>query len=599
MKAWMRSVPGYLLALVMSLALLVVVLQLWKADLRVPFLYSEDALLVESWVKGVLDNGWYLHNPYLAAPAAQDFHDFPMADNLHFFVIKVLGFFFSSYETVINLYFLLTFPLTALTALVVFRHFGVAYLPSLCGALLFAFLPYHFFRNEGHLFLAAYYLVPLAVMVALWVLLSGVEARPLAGRRAAIAVVVCLLASSAGVYYAAFSCFFLLVAGSAAALRYRRLGPLATSGFLIGVTVAGGLANLAPSLAYQWRHGYNASAVERGRVRAEMYGLKITQLLLPATSHRIPAVARFKDEYNRRAPLVNENDSASLGLIGSCGFVALVGLLLVRRTEGGPPSVAQELAFLNLFAILLAGMGGFGALFCLIMPWIRDYNRISVFIGFFSLFAVVLFLDRFARRFAPAGRARVSFAAGLAALTVFGVWDQTPTSAVPDYLALRRTYEADAVFVRTIEASLPAGAAVFQLPYVPFPEAPRDLARTGPYDHLRPYLHSRRLCWSFGGVKGREADRWYRETACQSPPELIRSLAGAGFGGVWVDTSGYADGCAACVAELHRLLGTPLTDDGRRVAFFPLAGGPPPVDPGASPVAAHRLLDTRATSRLP
>src|SRR5436309_2146323 len=75
-RAWVRSVAGYALAVGLCLGFLVIVLQLWKADLRVPFLYWEDALLVDSWVKGVLDNGWYLHNAYLGAPAAQDFHDF-------------------------------------------------------------------------------------------------------------------------------------------------------------------------------------------------------------------------------------------------------------------------------------------------------------------------------------------------------------------------------------------------------------------------------------------------------------------------------------------------------------------------------------------
>src|SRR5207302_10587527 len=90
-KEFVRAVAGYALAAALSVVFLVFALQLWKADLRVPFLYWEDALLVDSWVKGVLDNGWYLHNPYLAAPAAQDFHDFPLADNLHFALIKLLG----------------------------------------------------------------------------------------------------------------------------------------------------------------------------------------------------------------------------------------------------------------------------------------------------------------------------------------------------------------------------------------------------------------------------------------------------------------------------------------------------------------------------
>src|SRR5207248_5721283 len=155
---------------------------------------------------------------------------------------------------------------------------------------------------------------------------------------------------------------------------------------------------------------------------------------------------------------------ASLGLIGSCGFLALLGPLLARRPDDGPVPVFHALALLNLFAVLLAGMGGFGAVACLVLPWIRGYNRISVFIGFFALFTVVLFLDHLARRFAHAGRARALFIVGLAALTVLGIFDQAPTKVVPDYKTWRCYYDGDDVFVSTIEACLPENASVFQLP---------------------------------------------------------------------------------------------------------------------------------------
>src|SRR5205814_1995447 len=115
----------------------------------------------------------------------------------------------------------------------------------------------------SHLFLSAYYLVPPAVMVALWVFLDG-AAKPQAGwgwRRATVAIVVCLLVSSAGVYYAVFSGFFLVVAGAAASLRRRLLGPAMLSLLLVGTIGVGGIANLAPNLWYRWQHGRNPGAV--------------------------------------------------------------------------------------------------------------------------------------------------------------------------------------------------------------------------------------------------------------------------------------------------------------------------------------------------
>ncbi len=89
-----------------------------------------------------------------------------MAESLHFLLIKAISLASRHSGKVMNLYFILTFPLTTLLALIVFRRFQVAYLPALVGSLLFAFTPYHFFRGEKHLFLAAYYLVPLVIMIA-------------------------------------------------------------------------------------------------------------------------------------------------------------------------------------------------------------------------------------------------------------------------------------------------------------------------------------------------------------------------------------------------------------------------------------------------
>ena len=74
----LRALAAYGAAAALSLLILVWVMRLWKADLAVPFVYRGDTLLYEAWVKAVIENGWYLHNPCLGAPFAQDMSDFPM-----------------------------------------------------------------------------------------------------------------------------------------------------------------------------------------------------------------------------------------------------------------------------------------------------------------------------------------------------------------------------------------------------------------------------------------------------------------------------------------------------------------------------------------
>ena len=188
----------------------------------------------------MIENGWYLHNPSVGMPTGLDLHDYPLADNLHFLAMKLLSGLTSNWAVVLNLYFLLTFPLVTVTSLFAFRRFGVADPPAVVGSVLYAFLPYHFLRGEAHLFLAAYYLIPLIVMVLLWIctgkpLFGGGGGDDQPRRRwvspnAIMSILICLAAGSAGVYCAFFASFLLIIAGGVAFARQRSLRSLLLGG---------------------------------------------------------------------------------------------------------------------------------------------------------------------------------------------------------------------------------------------------------------------------------------------------------------------------------------------------------------------------------
>jgi len=190
----------------------------------------------------------------------------------------------------LNLFYLLTFPLTAVTAFYVFRSFRFSFGAALVASLLYAFLPYHFFRSY-HLLMAAYYLVPLMILVMLWICLEErlliyvPENRrwfrlDLKNRKAIASVVICVVVGSCGVYYPYFSCFLLLVAGVTAWLNRHSLAPLLAAVLLIGVVMGTVLVNHLPTIMYQRTHG-SAAMGTRSVADAEVMGLKITQLLLP------------------------------------------------------------------------------------------------------------------------------------------------------------------------------------------------------------------------------------------------------------------------------------------------------------------------------
>jgi phosphoglycerol transferase len=552
-------------ALALCLGILTLLLQLWRADLRVPFTYDGDALLSGLLVKGIGENGWYLKNPHLGAPAGLAFYDYPMGDVLHFGTLRVLTLFCSQYSLALNLFYLLSFPATTLTALFVFRRFGFAAPPAVVGSLLYTFLPYHFLRGEVHFFLAMYYLVPLMVLVLLWV---G-EGERLSRPRLAASLAVCVLMSFGGVYYAAFACLLLLAAGGMAALRASQLAPMALPAGLIGVILIGSVLTLVPNAIY-WRvHGKNPQVAHRVASESELYGLTISQLVLPITGHRIEALAAGKAEYNGSMLLVTENDEASLGLVGTLGFLVLLGCLLLRDRTALPTGL-DRLASLNLAAVLLATIGGFGSLIAVTLtPSIRGYNRISVFIAFFALFAVVACLDTWGRRFHAQGRPRFVWPTLLGVLLTIGLYDQTSAAYVPDYSGVRAEFDSDARFVGQIETQAPQGR-IFQLPYVSFPESSPVYSMMD-YEQMRGYLHSKTLFWSYAAIRGRAGDAWIHKVAALPPAQMVPALRSKGFAGVWIDKDGYKDRGLGIQATFSQLLGEkPLVSGDSHLLFFRL-----------------------------
>jgi hypothetical protein len=130
------------------------------------------------------------------------------------------------------------------------------------------------------------------------------------------------------------------------------------------------------------------------------------------------------------------------------------------------------------------------------------------------------------------------------ALLALGIADQSPAVWFGEVMVkdVRREaterYEADRKFFGRIDELMPAGSKVFMLPYMPYPEVP-TLNNLNWYEHVRGYLHTNGLIWSYGSIKNREADTWYQEVAHRQPDELLRRVVVRGFDGLFVDKRGY------------------------------------------------------------
>lgn len=571
----LREAAAVALTVALAALAVLVVLPVTAAPLDVPFEYTGDANSHHMIVASVLEGSWYYEIPRLGAPLGAENHDFPTVDIAFLALFAVLGWLTGGDSAlVLNLVYLLGYLGIAAATHVALRGLRVAIPLASAFGVIFAFLPFHLIRGQSHLFLSAYVAVPLVGLVLYRQLGERPAFRSPSGRwtlrdgRTWLAVGACALVAGTGVYYAVFTVILLAVVGLVRLAADRDPCHLASSAGLATVTTALVLASLAPTIAYQRAEGLNP-VTSRVYAEAEQSGLKPLRLLLPIAEHRVEELGVFMQV--DLAGAVRSEAGANLGLVGSLGLLGVIASALVAGVARRPPEDARaaRLGSLALIALLVASTAGAGYLLgALGFTEIRGWNRMTVFVGFFALAgAAVLLDDWFTRSRAPA-----PVVTCLAALIgLLGVWDQTPAIG-PD--ARRRVaveWASDEAFVGGIEERLGPGAAVFQLPHVPFPEGPvtGDMAD---YDHLKGYLHSDALHWSYGGMKGRQ-DGW-QERATQLPvPLMVDLIVRRGFDGLYIDRAGYDDGGTGLEEQLRADLGRPTTvsADGRLV-FFDLRG---------------------------
>jgi phosphoglycerol transferase len=558
-----------------AFGLAAIALHLWDADLRVPFSYKGDGVLNQVAVKSMLDHGWFQSNPDLAAPFGQSLLDFPVfsGDTIQFVLMKVIGVFSSDSALVENLFFLLTFPLAAATCFGAARALGVARLGAAAAAILFALLPYHFLRGEFHLFIAAYWAVPLGGLLAVSVMAGRFFPTLTAGRqRMLLVVLLCLIVGSAHVYYAVFT-LMLVLTGTLVRLAAGDRATAKSGALVIAlITLTVGLNHL-PNLVNNIENGKN-QAIARDASESEDYGLKLVAMVLPAPGHRVAPLADLRDRYSptKGGGVSQEIDSQALGLVATLGLAGLMVAALLAVAWPARfriPPLILPLAACTLVAFLIATVGGLSAVFAyLVTDELRAWGRMAIFIGFFALLAGAVAAGALAPRTSPR-----TFFGCLLLIVAIGFLDQTNSRSVPAYAANAKAYASDAKFAAALARGLPPGSAVFQFPYTPFPEpqpafAPPDF---GPYDLGRGYLHSDGLRWSWGDIKGLHDD-WQAVAATLPVPLAVQAIAATGFDGIYVDRGAYADGGTTVLTALTNAIGVqPSLSPNTRMAFYPLA----------------------------
>ncbi|MCD7716304.1 MAG: hypothetical protein LUI39_07620 [Lachnospiraceae bacterium] len=562
----------YLAAILISSAAVYFAYHLWNVDLRkYPLSYSGDGLNDLVRTKRLLQGGGFAYTSDLVgAPFGASEYDLNQNNYLPVLVKMVLSLFTSNYILVYNLANLSGYVIIACASLYILVKLGVEKKVAVVLAVLYACSPYHFLRAFNHYALGYY----LAVPVAVYYIVSMMQGSVLDNKRHYVNwnnlkfLLAMIIVGSCGVYYAFFACFFLCVAGIYILINERNLKRLLEPGislvFVFGTTVAGYL----PTMIYNRLNGENTAALIRQIDDTQTYSLRISQLVLPITNHRISFLAALKSAYNS-AFSSNENDSSTLGLVFLVGFVILLLYFWRKRNKEEEIPHLQELASLNLAALIYGSSGGLILIQGLFTSMIRCTNRISIYISFFSCICVGICLSR---RIQKKNLRQGLVAAGAAVILIVGVYDQTATAYI-NYDSLKSAVDSDKAFIEEIESMEAEGSMILQLPIVSYPEA-GTVNSMADYSHFIGYLFSDTLKWSYGIVKGRTGSDFYSalKSSDTSAEKIIETAAAMGYTGIYIDTAGYtADEASELREQMTALLGEePIVSANEDKLYFSL-----------------------------
>ena len=542
---------------------------------RVPIDYSADALYTLATLRAAQDGhltpAAQVTVPELGAPHGASWDGFLRQHKLQYVLAGLLAR-SSGLFPAANLLVLLAAVLSALSFQAMSRYFGARSEWAFAGACAFALSPFFFHRSLSHLTLSFYWPIPLAILVVTWAF--GRRGIVPGSRRFWAAALIVLAAGLHNIYYSALLAQFLGLACVAQWLVRRSpraaLGTLA----LIALLFAAVLADNANLLFQRASEGPTTSLL-RPYGNLERYALKPIELLLPIREGAIVPWRAAGASYLRQALVRGEMGPVYLGL---AGVVALLALALaaaraaLRRPARPVPAAAWAVVWILAYSVVgglngLVGLSGF--------VWLRATSRHSIWILALVLLWAVVAMSRTA--LARRHGASVLAATVAGALTLA---DQLPPRTRAG--AIREVsgrVASDGAFAGSLEKALPAGAMLFQLPVVDFPEGQRILAAAD-YEHLRPYLHAKRLRFSYGSDKGRARDAWQRRVESLEPAPMADALERMGFAGVVVNRKAYPDGAQAlreALAASGRLEAWESPD--RDFLFVRLAPGPSPEPP--------------------
>ena len=233
------------------------------------------------------------------------------------------------------------------------------------------------------------------------------------------------------------------------------------------------------------------------------------------------------------------------------------------------------LSRLNISIIMLGSVGGFGSLFSyFIIPMIRSYNRISVYIAYISILAFCIIVDKIQKK-------SYYYYFILLIIFIFSVYEQTtvfnpnPWGNTQSFYQQYQVdlYKEEKRFISKIEYIMPKNSMIYQLPSFPFVDTIPYINNRHHYKLMMPYILSDNLKWSYAYDYFRKEAISYEKRNTMNAEDLLNEIISLGFNGLYIDKYLFEnrDYINQLINDIQNILNQkPITGDNNNLLFFNL-----------------------------
>jgi len=499
--------------------------------------------LLSHYVDVALWNGFaYQTSTQFGFPGGMDKNLFPAVDITQNTIASALSALFSDPFIGLNLLAILSFPITAVLAVLAFRIVGLTGWWAIALSVSYTFLPYHWGRLLGHTYLGTMYAAVSGVILAL-LIGQGRLCRDRTPTRLWVFVsVMVVITAWSNVYYAAFGLLVMVTALGFRFLQGDRLKHLLRSSIPIITTFALVVVGFLPSLIARLSEPGVAQLGSRFSYESVTLAGSLSMLFLPAPVSQLPYMGYYNEAVRGLVadapPLENVSETNFGTWVLLAAMLFLVGWWIHRKRTGlGTPRDLQLTTLLTVVALAFFIPWGLNALIAeFVSAQIRAWNRLV------PTLTLLIFLSAAVAIRATRWRSSVwRLAIPLAVLAVVLVEQVVPYRAL--YASTVSRYAKDTAWAReyatTVNAAIPERCGIAQFPSMIYPENGSIPPGLNDYEHFWQPLTNPEKDFSFGAVRFSEAADLTKDLDLPLTGDEVARMRDLGFCAIHVDLRGF------------------------------------------------------------